>query len=182
MASTRSRSLLLGAACLAARVHAQFTMQSYNGLIGAVDLGDEFGPEDKLQVCYNQTTTRTTPLLVYPDLDGTGTLFVSADMGKTWATSPITSYACPDPGQPSSPLAPRDAGYTMGVTVDNTTGFDRLVILGGDGDATNNVYYSDDCGLSWNCYDGEQIWDPRDFAPMWRNPWVSGDTGVVSWP
>jgi len=139
-----------------------FKMLSYAGLAGAVNVNDVFGAEDKLTVCYNRTTIRTAPLLVYPDLDNlNGTLFVSADVGASWDTLPIVSNACPDPNQPPAPVAPRNSGYTVGMTVDNSTGYDRILILGGDGDQTNNVYYSDDCGITWDCFDGEQEWDPR---------------------
>ena len=27
-------------------------------------------------------------------------------------------------------------------------------------------YYSDDCGLTWFCYDGQQTWAPREFASV----------------
>ena len=146
-----------------------FKMLSYAGLAGAVNLNDESGAEDKLVVCYNRTVSRTAPLLVYPDLDNqNGTLFVSADTGASWDKLPIVSRACPDPGQPPAPLAPRTASYTVGMAVDNSTGFDRILILGGDGDTTNNVYYSDDCGVSWDCYDGEQEWDPRGACRVLR--------------
>jgi len=145
-----------------------FRMLSYSGLNGAINIGDDFGAEDKLVLCYNRSTVRSagSGILVYPDLDNmNGTLFVSIDegsgVGVSWSTIPITSVACPDPNQPPAPLAPRNSGYTVGITLDNSTGFDRILILGGDGDETNNVYYSDDCGATFFCYDGEQEWDPR---------------------
>jgi hypothetical protein len=43
------------------------------------------------------------------------------------------------------------------------------LIIGGKTDlieSENNVYYSDNCGLVWECYDGQQAWDPRDFATV----------------
>ena len=54
--------------------------------------------------------------------------------------------------------------------VNNVTGFDRLIVLGGDNWATNNVYYSDDCGVTWYCYDGDQQWSARAFAAFFNIP------------
>ena len=33
-------------------------------------------------------------------------------------------------------------------------------------------YYSDDCGITWNCYNGDQIWSPRFYAPLLRVPGI----------
>lgn len=46
------------------------------------------------------------------------------------------------------------SGYSVGVVSMNA--HDRLMIVGGDGGESNNIYFSDDCGISWNCYDGDQ--------------------------
>ena len=61
----------------------------------------------------------------------------------------------------------------MGVMFGKNGASDRLILLGGD-DEENNVYYSDDCGATFFCYDGfpspdpsgDQDWDPRGFAPL----------------
>ena len=77
--------------------------------------------------------------LIFVDLDIVGALFMSVDLGTTWTISNITANGCPDPLQPPAPLVPRDSGYTVGVTKHNVTGFDRLLVLGGDTEE-NNVY------------------------------------------
>ena len=85
---------------------------------------------------------------------------------NTWTPYTINAAACPDPDQPPAPLVPRDSGYTLGVMFGKGQGGgDRLLVLGGNQDE-NNVYYSDDCGRTWSCFDGVNIWDPRSFAPL----------------
>jgi hypothetical protein len=37
------------------------------------------------------------------------------------------------------------------------------------------VYYSDDCGFTWLCYDGDQEWMPREFTPFFSVPGVPGE-------
>lgn len=32
------------------------------------------------------------------------------------------------------------------------------------------VYYSDDCGASWTCFDGDQLWDPRIYSATFTIP------------
>lgn len=136
-----------------------FELRSFSGLAGAIDLGQNFGAEDKLLFCRNGSTA-APPLLVFPDLDATGTLYVSTDQGLSWTIQPIQAFPCSDPNQAPSPLVPRSTSYTVGLVMNNVTSNDRLIVIGGEADE-NNVYYSDDCGVTWMCYDGEQIWDPR---------------------
>ena len=95
-----------------------------------------------------------------------GTALTYDPGAQTWTGFDIIANACPDPDQPPAPLVPRDSGYTAGIMYDKGQGGgDRLLVLGGDQDE-NNVYFSDDCGRSWSCYDGENYWDPRSFAPL----------------
>ena len=142
------------------------------------DLTNKFGPEDKfLSVQYAGTTA-----LVFVDLDIVGTLYTSTDEGSTWIKQTITPLACPDPTQGLAPLVPRDSGYSVGIVKNNVTGDDRLVVLGGDNFATNNVYYADAPYTTWACYDGDQVWAARNFAPMFTVPgvaslWMGG--GIV---
>lgn len=89
--------------------------------------------------------------------------------GNSWTSSRINPKACPDAGNPA--LLPRDlvGAYTVGLTHVNGSADlgDRLIVIGGD-DGNNNIYWSDDCGTTWFCYDGEQPWSPfgRSFSPV----------------
>jgi hypothetical protein len=78
---------------------------------------------------------------------------------KTWSTKRITPHACPDAGNPA--LLPRDriGTYVVGRTAINGSAAlgDRLLVIGGD-DGSNNVYWSDNCGVDWYCFDGDQPW------------------------
>ena len=50
---------------------------------------------------------------------------------------------------------------------------DGLVVIGGD-DSSNNVYWSDNCGTDWFCFDGDQPWTaPRGSkaAPIATASW-----------
>lgn len=74
--------------------------------------------------------------------------------GTTWKSARIEPKACPDAGNPA--LLPRDriGAYTVGHTVGPSG--DRLLVVGGD-DTSNNMFWSDNCGKTWNCYDGDQV-------------------------
>lgn len=71
-----------------------------------------------------------------------------------WSLNPVRANTCPDAGNP--PFLPRTSvrDYTVGAA---NWGQDRLIILDGD-EADNNIWTSDDCGLTWNCYDGSNPW------------------------
>lgn len=165
-------------AAAATGVRAQFTLLNYGALTGVPDLSDQFGAEDKMVFCNNPTFS-ANPALVFIDLDVTGKLYLSLDQGVTWDVETINAVPCPDPNQPPAPLVPRNGGYTVGVVQNNVTGFDRLIVLGGDDGVENNVYYSDDCGETFYCYDGDQIWDPRDWAPFFAIPGIPDVTYMV---
>ena len=102
---------------------------------------------------------------VYSYLRGIYTT-ISLDDGA-YTRKPLVAKPCPT--EPS-PLSPRDTGYAVGVA-HLTSGNDRLLVLGGDS-LENNVYYSDDCGATWSCYDGspnddpDLDWDARAFSPI----------------
>ena len=89
--------------------------------------------------------------------------------GSVWKSKEIIPKACPDAGNPA--LLPRDriGAYTVGHTSingDKTKG-DRLLVIGGD-DSSNNMFWSDDCGTTWFCFDGDQPWSKFgvSFAPI----------------
>jgi hypothetical protein len=89
--------------------------------------------------------------------------------GSNWRSNRIVPKNCPDAGNPA--LLPRDriGAYTVGHTRiggDPTKG-DRLLIVGGD-DTSQNMYWSDDCGKTWLCFDGKQPWTKFgvSFAPL----------------
>ena len=136
-----------------------FTLLSSTALSGVADPDDQFGPEDKLVACNSK--------LVFVDLETDGTTaddtVISYDtVTQQWSRAPVVSNGCPDyPDSPS--LIPRDGGYTVGSTLGPAG--DRLIILGGN-NLDNNVYFSDDCGSTWDCYDGPNFWLPRSFAPI----------------
>lgn len=115
---------------------------------------DKFGAEDKLAFCNKK--------LVFIDLDIAGGEYFSYD-GTNWSQGNIPAVTCSD-GSP--PLYPRDSGYTVGTTAHpNIVGQDRLIIIGGDVNDTN-VYYSDDCGLSWTCSIIAEAWVSRNYATL----------------
>ena len=89
--------------------------------------------------------------------------------GKAWSARRIIPHACPDAGNPA--LLPRDrvGTYTVGRTKidgDPAKG-DRLIVIGGD-DSSNNVFVSDNCGIDWTCFDGDQPWTTfgLSYAPV----------------
>ncbi len=91
-----------------------------------------------------------------------------------WSSALITASACPS-GSP--PLVPRSSGYTVGTVRSTDATTDRLIILGGD-QAEANVYYSDDCGVTWACYDGTNAFSARQFAPIVHELGVVGGDPV----
>src|SRR4051794_40258296 len=107
-------------------------------------------------------------MLYFVDLDETGRLFSSMDGRAPWTVNVITASVCSDPADPA-PLLPRSSGYAVFTVPNNVTLGDRLIVVGGD-NLQNHVYYSDDCGLSWQCYDGPQEWVPRNFATSFTIP------------
>ena len=89
--------------------------------------------------------------------------------GSKWVSRRIIPHACPEAGNPA--LLPRDrvGTYTVGRTAidgDPAKG-DRLLVIGGD-DSSNNVFWSDNCGVDWFCFDGDQPWTTfgLSFAPV----------------
>jgi hypothetical protein len=143
-----------------------FTELTLDYLSDVPDPADQFGPEDKLVVCNNQ--------LVFVDLESdTSTTFTyQYDIdANVWTKSTLVALPCPDSGQGG--LLPRDEGtYTVGQTYGPSG--DRLLIIGGAAASTaeNNVYYSDDCGLTWKCYDGQQTWNSRIYSPVLHSPGI----------
>ena len=136
-----------GANCLSS----PFT-QLTPSFLNVADPADGFGPEDKLVACKGD--------LVFVDLDNAaGTLFKYTTLTSTWSTQPIATTVCN--GGASPPMWPRDAGYVVAVTQNPTP--DRLVVLGGD-PADVNVWFSDDCGATWQCSNTPQAWVPRQYA------------------
>lgn len=93
----------------------------------------------------------------------------SGDGGATWTSTRITALPCPDPGNP--PLIPRSVlnGYTVGVAT--VGGVSRLIILDGE-EYDNNLFYSDDCGVTWLCYDSDQPWSTsgRSYSTVLQIP------------
>ena len=156
-----------------------FTQLTPNALIDVPDLTNAFGPEDKfLAVQYGGINA-----LIFVDLDIEGFLYVSTNKGLAWSKYNITALPCPDPAQPPAPLLPRDSGYTIGLVKNNLTGDDRLLLIGGDGYATNNVYYADAPYTTWMCWDGDQVFSAREFAPFYSIPGTPGTFmggGIVS--
>lgn len=138
------------------------TQITANFLTGTADVNDGFGAEDKMAICNGD--------LVFIDLDELATnvwRYIYRPATGGWSKDQLTANQCPDSGQGG--LVPRDTTYVVGQTV-GPYGGDRLLVLGGAATGgindENNVYYSDDCGLTWSCYDGEQVWQPRDFAAV----------------
>ncbi len=85
-------------------------------------------------------------------------------MLNEWARNPVTASTCPDAGQ--RPFLPRTFAedYTVGYyRVGSDVVQERLVILDGD-ESDNNVWYSDDCGITWQCFDGDNPWSTHGRA------------------
>jgi len=152
--------LLLAALALALLVlprpaAAQFT-QLTSSYLNVSNPADGFGPEDKLVSCRGD--------LVFLDLDSAqGVLYKFATLSQLWSQTVLAPpAACPSGG---ASLWPRDQGYVLAVTNNAATGnLDRLVALGGSA-TDSNAFYSDDCGLVWNCIDGsQQPWVPRHYS------------------
>ena len=74
-----------------------------------------------------------------------------------------SSAPCTGSTNGSFPLVPRDNAYDVAVINVAGTGRDRVLIVGGDAKEAN-IYYSDDGGRSFQCYDGPQIFSPRGFT------------------
>jgi hypothetical protein len=94
-----------------------------------------------------------------------GTVVVTPDGGSTWNGMEVNSSApCFGSANPNVPLVPRDNAYAVGIVNNRGVGGgDRIIVLGGDA-TENNVYFSDDSGLTFSCYDGAQIWSARGYA------------------
>lgn len=128
-----------------------------------VDFTDDGGnpPKCVLHACtIYPPPTVPAPFTHVWSYTGSGLLVKLTSGTGAWSYTEITATDCPA-GPPN--LIPRDSGYTMGVV--KVASRDRLLILGGDA-GENNVYYSDNCGATWQCFDGDQVWSPRDFAPL----------------
>ena len=97
------------------------------------------------------------PPLTDPDADGYSAfsyhrgVTTHIGMDGTYQRIPLYAKPCPDPNQPPAPLTPRSNTYSIGV-VHLTSGYDRILVLGGD-NQENNVYFSEDCGITFTCYD-----------------------------
>lgn len=106
------------------------------------------------------------------DIDNTtGFLYRSRDGGITWNQQTMFFTVCPD----GLPLIPRDSGYTVAVTVNPSNNGDRIVIVGGDA-ADADVWVSDDCGITFTCYDTPEEWTPRDFPILLSPPSMEFET------
>jgi len=158
-------ALLALLAAYAPRGAAQYTRLTADFLANTADPADGFGAEDKMAVCNGH--------LVFIDLDpdvANVWRYRYRPLTNAWTKDPLTASACPDLGQGA--LIPRETGYVVGVTTGPDGASDRLLVLGGASTTIeprhieNNVYYSDDCGLTWFCYDGQQAWSPREFAAV----------------
>ena len=155
---------LLTALLALPEARAQFTQITQSFLDGAADPADGFGAEDKFAICNGD--------LVFIDLDPLVTnvwRYRYAAATGAWSKDALTANQCPDLGQGA--LIPRETGYVVGTVV-GPGGGDRLIVMGGASTTIeprhieNNVYFSDDCGLTWSCYDGQQAWSPREFASV----------------
>jgi hypothetical protein len=156
-------ALALALAACPPRAAAQFTQLTSSFLSGLADPADGFGAEDKAAICNGDLVV----IDLDPDVSDVWRYKYETATGA-WSKDRLTASTCPDLGQGS--LVPRDTGYVVGV-VPGPSGGDRLVILGGASDLEprhieNNVYWSLDCGLSWQCYDGQQTWNPREYAAV----------------
>lgn len=162
----------LAVAAASAAYSGPFTQLSPNALANVADPAEDFGPEDKLLAC----TDTEGDKLVFVDLENAtvgSTVYTYRFGSQAWSQSPVVSLPCPEGGG----LLPRDSGYTVGVT--RGPAGDRLLILGGSVLDGNNLYFSDDCGQTWVCYDADQIWQGRDFAPIIYAPDVFPGSPVI---
>jgi hypothetical protein len=165
-------AFVLAAAALAAprasAAYSPFSQLTADFLDGTSDPTAKYGPEDKLLA--------VNGLLVFVDIDQTPARVLSYDpAAAAWSSTPVVEVACVPAD--ARHLVPRDNGYTVGVT-SNPLGTDRLVIVGGDLD--NNVWFSDDSGVTWQCSAPPQTWMGRAFAPLWHSPGVlPGDPLVM---
>lgn len=135
---------------------------SVNGLSGVTDFLQKEGPEDHLVEC------RGNLVLLVIDTGSVYTL-TSTDTGATWTYGSPGTTMCTDGTQ----LADKDAGYSMGMTVDPISGLERILVVGGD-DIERNVFMSDDCGQTFFCQDnanGNSEWTPRRFTWIAPAPW-----------
>jgi hypothetical protein len=164
--------LLLVVSSMIVTVFAQpynpFVQISSNALDGFSDPSNRYGPEDKLLAVNGK--------LVFVNLENSGEVVINDPDTQSWEYASIQTTACipDDPGT----LLPRDGGYTVGVT-QNPSGTDRLIILGGS-EGDNNVWFSDDNGITWSCSSIPQVWIGRDFSPIWHQPGiVPGDPMIM---
>ena len=161
--------LALARAAAAARAYSPFTQLTADFLAGTSDPTAKYGPEDKLLAVNGN--------LVFIDIDQTPARVLTYDTSaSSWSSSSVVAQACvpADPGQ----LVPRDNGYTVGVT-SNPLGTDRLIIVGGDLD--DNIWFSDDSGVTWQCSSPPQVWLGRSFAPVWHGPGIlPGDPLIMA--
>jgi hypothetical protein len=136
--------------------------QLTDSFLDVADPNDGFGPEDKLVACNGD--------LVFVDLDELGGVQYKYNFaGAQWSKTNMTNLnTCAN----GVNIFPRDAGYVVGVTRSPVAPGDRLLVLGGD-DVEDNVYSSDDCGLSWSCTDrtnsslgANWAWDPREYPAL----------------
>jgi len=140
-----------------------FTQLTTNFLDGIADPTDEFGMEDKLVSCNGDIIF----IDLDPDINDVWRYKYATSTGQ-WTKDRLTANQCPDAG--NGGLLPRDTAYVVSASAGPFG--DRLLIIGGKTDpidptqSENNVYFSDTCGLVWDCYDGQQAWDPRDFATV----------------
>jgi len=122
------------------------------------DPNDGFGAEDKLVAC----DSGAGPGLIFIDLDnnmGVQLRYSVADGSSTSVAIPAVQ--CNAGAQP--PLYPRDSGYVVTTTKSPATQRDRMIILGGD-PSDANIWYSDDCGVTWVCSTQPQAWNPRIYT------------------
>ena len=145
----------LAAAACAVAVRSQFTKLT-DSYLNVADVADGFGPEDKAANCNGD--------FVFLDLDSSqGVLFKYTTASQAWSNTTLTPPVCSGGG---SSLWPRDQGYVLASTNNGFTGNkDRLVALGGSPSDTN-VFYSDDCGMTWTCVSTPQPWVPRHYSAM----------------
>ena len=162
---------------LAARTaSAQYTRLSADGLAGVGDAMARLLPAGKLVFCAGE------PVIVEIRESVSATIHKAANGGRSWSHAPIVTAAeCPTSNTPA-PLIARDQSYMVGVTPHNVTGEDRIIVIGGGLDT--NVYYSDDCGATFSCYDGVQPWDARGDAALFSVPgtpgvWMAGGLVVI---
>ena len=146
-----SALLLCAAGAASAQPYAGPFTQLTASFLDVADPADGFGPEDKLNACNGD--------LVFIDLDEVGgEWFKYTTATGAWSKGPIGASGpqCPQP------LYPRTGGYSVGLTKSDAL-TDRLLVIGG-ANGEKNVYYSDDCGLTFSCYSANQVWDPKSYT------------------